>query len=188
MITTEKALPGDLAMWIFIYAELLVFGALFIGFSFARLYNLELFTNGQNTLNQSYGALNTILLITGSYFVVRAVAAIKSNLSKLCVKWLTLALFCGALFLLVKIFEYKDKLSAGYDLDTNVFYMFYFSLTVFHFMHVILGMIILTFILFKARQGGYSSDSYNGVESGASYWHMVDLVWVILFPLLYVMR
>ena len=74
------------------------------------------------------------------------------------------------------------------SLSTNTFYMFYLSLTVFHFMHVILGMVILVAVALKAGRGGYSAREYTGVETGASYWHMVDLVWLILFPLVYVMR
>jgi nitric oxide reductase NorE protein len=188
MRQAETKLPGDLAMWIFIYAELLVFGVFFLAYAFARAYNVEMFDAGQATLNKEYGALNTIILITGSYFVVRAVAAIKQDRVGPCVRWLAAALCTGALFLLIKVLEYADKFAAGYDLDSNTFFMFYFAMTVFHFMHVILGMVILGFVLFKARAGGYSAAQHSGVETGASYWHMVDLVWVVLFPLLYVMR
>jgi nitric oxide reductase NorE protein len=73
-------------------------------------------------------------------------------------------------------------------LSTNTFYMFYISLTFFHFMHVILGMVILTAIWLQARKGAYTSQNSHGLESGAAYWHMVDLLWIILFPLVYVMR
>ena len=73
-------------------------------------------------------------------------------------------------------------------MSTNTFYMFYISLTFFHFMHVILGMVILAILWFQARQGAYSSTNANGLESGAAYWHMVDLLWIVLFPLVYVMR
>lgn len=184
----QLKLPGDLAMWIFIYAELLVFGIFFLGYAFTRAYHVELFDDGQATLNKELGALNTFILITGSYCVVRAVAAIRQDQINTCVYWLGTALFSGLIFLIVKVFEYKDKFAAGYDLDTNTFFMFYFSITFFHFMHVILGMIILGFILVKTRRGGYSALDHFGLESGASYWHMVDLVWVVLFPLLYVMK
>jgi len=188
MNTSRHHLPGDLAIWIFIFAELSVFGILFLAFAFARKYNLEMFNEGQLALVKTYGALNTLVLITSSYFVVNAVNAIKSNLSKYCSRWLFAALFTGSIFIIIKLIEYKEKFAAGYDLDTNVFFMFYFILTFFHFMHVILGMIILTVVAIKAHKGEYSSQNYTGVETGASYWHMVDLVWVILFPLVYVMR
>jgi nitric oxide reductase NorE protein len=184
----KPQLAGDLAMWIFIYAELLVFGIFFIGYAFTRAYNIELFNAGQATLDKELGAFNTLVLITGSYCVVRAVTAIRQEQSPVCVRWLGAALASGLLFLIVKVFEYKDKLAAGYDLDSNLFFMFYFSLTFFHFMHVILGMVILGFVLLKTQRGGYSASEHRGLESAASYWHMVDLVWVVLFPLLYILK
>ncbi|MEO5344090.1 MAG: cytochrome c oxidase subunit 3, partial [Gammaproteobacteria bacterium SHHR-1] len=94
----------------------------------------------------------------------------------------------GALFLVIKSTEYAHHFGMGINLSTNKFYMFYLSLTFFHFMHVILGMVILMAVAFKARAGDYSAEEHDGVETGASYWHMVDLVWLILFPLVYVMR
>jgi nitric oxide reductase NorE protein len=181
-------LPGDFAIWIFIFAELLVFGIFFIAYAFARSYNVELFNTSQTTLIREFGAINTVVLITSSYFVVQAVAAIKNNNRNLCVNWLGAALFMGAIFLFVKIIEFSEKISAGISMSTNLFYMFYLSLTFFHFMHVILGMIILAAILLKARRGGYSATNHTGVETGASYWHMVDLVWIILFPLVYIIH
>ena len=102
--------------------------------------------------------------------------------------WLLGALAMGALFLVVKILEYAHHFAQGVTLSTNTFYMFYLSLTFFHFMHVVLGMVILAAVALKAGRGGYSKEEHTGVETGASYWHMVDLVWLILFPLVYVMR
>lgn len=184
----ERHLPGDLAIWLFIFAELLVFGILFIAYAFARSQNVELFNASQLSLDRVGGFINTIVLLSSSYFVVRAVAAIQNSRVAQCVNWLWLALAMGTVFLLIKGIEFYDKFSAGISLSSNTFYMFYLSMTFFHFMHVILGMIILAFILVKAKRGGYSSHNYVGVESGASYWHMVDLVWIILFPLVYVMH
>ncbi len=186
--TRPDHLPGDFAIWIFIFAELLVFGIFFVAYAFARSYNVELFNTSQATLARELGAINTLALITSSYFVVLAVTAIKNNQSQSCVNWLGAALSMGALFLIIKIIEFYDKLSLGISLSTNTFYMFYLSLTFFHFMHVILGMIILAAILIKARHGGYSAKNHIGVETGASYWHMVDLVWIILFPLVYIIH
>ncbi len=181
-------LPGDFAIWIFIFAELLVFGIFFVAYAFARSYNVELFNASQSTLTREFGAINTFVLITSSYFVVQAVTAIKNDRSHVCVNWLGAALSMGAIFLVIKIIEFYGKFSVGISLSTNTFYMFYLSLTFFHFMHVILGMVILAAILIKARRGGYSAKDHTGVETGASYWHMVDLVWIILFPLVYIIR
>jgi nitric oxide reductase NorE protein len=180
--------PGDLAIWFFIFAELLAFGVFFLSYAFARAHNVELFNESQQHLNRESGAINTVVLITSSYFVVRAVAAIREGLSRQCANWLGAAIALGGVFLVIKLFEFHAKFSAGISLSTNTFYMFYLSLTIFHFMHVILGMVILAAVMLKARRGGYSAEQHTGVETGASYWHMVDLVWLILFPLVYVIR
>lgn len=183
-----KLLPGDLAIWFFIFMELLVFAIFFIIYSIKRIQNVELFNQYQLTLNSEIGALNTIVLITSSYFIIRAVHAIKLNDVKACIKWHYFAIAGGFVFLILKSTEYYDKFSHGINLDTNDFYFFYLSLTIFHSLHVILGMIILFAVIFKAKRGAYSSQNHVGVETGASYWHMVDLVWIILFPLVYIIR
>lgn len=183
-----QALPGDLAIWVFIFAELLVFGVFFLAYAFMRARHVELFNEMQLTLDRNAGALNTVLLITGSYCVARAVAAIKRDNSPGSARWLGWGVVAGGGFVVVKVFEYQAKFAAGITLSTNTFYMFYLSLTFFHFMHVILGMVILAAVWLKARRGGYSALDHSGMETGASYWHMVDLVWIVLFPLVYVMR
>jgi nitric oxide reductase NorE protein len=180
--------PGDLAIWIFIFAELLAFGIFFVAYAFARAHNVELFNASQLHLNRESGAINTLVLIISSYFVVRAVAAIKQGLSVSCMRWLLATIGMGGIFVLIKLAEFREIFSAGISLSTNTFYMFYLSLTLFHFMHVLMGMVILSFVAAKAQRGGYSADSHTGVHTGASYWHMVDLVWIILFPLVYVIR
>jgi len=180
--------PGDLAIWIFILAELLVFAVFFGAYAFTRMDNVELFNEFQLHLDRQAALINTLALITSSYFVVRAVSAIKQNHSVACTRWLIAAMGMGAVFIAVKTGEYSHHMEQGINLSTNTFYMFYLSLTFFHYMHVIMGMVILAAVAIKAKKGGYSAQEHTGVETGASYWHMVDLVWLILFPLVYVMR
>lgn len=180
--------PGDLAIWVFILAELGAFFVLFAVYAFTRLKHLKLFNEMQHTLDSDAGMINTLLLITGSWCVARAVAAIKRNHCRASAHWLLAAILTGVGFLIVKYFEYGAKFSAGINLDTNLFFTFYIALTAFHAMHVLLGMSILVFVWKKAMANGYSAHDHRGVETGASYWHMVDLVWIILFPLVYVMR
>jgi len=165
-----------------------VFAVFFAAYAFTRLNHVELFNQYQATLNRDAALLNTLALLTSSYFVIRGVVAARGGNNPLCARWLWAAVGMGALFLVVKSAEYAHHLGAGVSLSTNTFYMFYLSLTFFHFMHVILGMVILAAVAVKAGRGGYSVDEHTGVETGASYWHMVDLVWLILFPLVYVMR
>lgn len=180
--------PGDLAIWIFILAEMLVFGVMFIVYAFSRAHQVELFNASQLTLNRTAGAINTLVLISSSYCVVRAVSAIRQDLSRSCSYWLSGAVLLGGIFMAIKLWEYQEKFASGISLESNDFYMFYLTLTFFHFMHVLMGMIILTFVIIKARRGGYSAQDYVGVETGTSFWHMVDLLWIILFPLIYVIR
>ena len=186
--SVEQHLPGDLIIWIFILAELTTFAAFFLTYAFARSRNVALFHQSQLSLDLNSGAINTVLLITGSWFVVLAVQAIKRNQVRLCSTWLVAGIGCGFLFLIIKVLEYQDKFTAGLNMSTNTFYMFYFSLTFFHFMHVILGLVFLAIVLTKNLKGAYSAQNHRLVESGAAYWHMVDLLWIVLFPLVYVMR
>jgi nitric oxide reductase NorE protein len=180
--------PGDLAIWIYILAEMLVFGVMFVVYAFSRANQVELFNASQLTLSRTAGAVNTLVLITSSYCVVRAVSAIKQGMSRLCANWLIVAILLGGTFISIKLWEFSEKFSAGISLDSNDFYMFYLTLTFFHFMHVLMGITILAFVIVKAWRGGYSVQDHVGVETGASFWHMVDLLWIILFPLIYVIR
>ncbi len=188
MMKNRNTPPGDLAIWIFIMAELTVFAVFFATYAFTRANNVELFNASQLTLDRNFALINTLSLITSSYFIVRAVAAIREDNAKHCFNWIMAALLMGLLFLVVKSIEYNDHYSHGINLRTNKFFMFYFSLTFFHFMHVLMGMVILAANAVKTRAGGYTSENHVGLETGASYWHMVDMVWIILFPLIYVMR
>jgi len=187
-INNRQYPPGDLAIWIFILAELLVFGVFFISYAFTRANHVELFNTYQMSLDTDAAMINTLALITSSYFVMRAVAAIREDKSKQSINWLLAALAMGFVFLIVKSGEYAHHYQQGINLRTNLFYMFYLSLTFFHFMHVIMGMVILAAVALKTKQGRYSATEHTGIETGASYWHMVDIVWLILFPLVYIMR
>ena len=184
----DKRLPGDLAIWFFILAEMLAFAVFFSAYAFARARHVEEFNLYQQTLDRNLGALNTVLLITGSWFVVLAVQAAHHDNRPAISRNILLGWLCGGGFLIVKVIEYSAKFGAGISMSTNTFYMFYISLTFFHFMHVILGMVILAILWVQALQGVYGSHDAHGLESGAAYWHMVDLLWIILFPLVYVMR
>lgn len=184
--------PGDFAIWIIIYIELMTFGLFFIGFAISRKGQVEVFNTSQLLLDQRFGFVNTILLITSSYFVVKAVTIIKTINTQESFKkasvYLIGAIGLGGIFLIIKIIEFSDKYSQGINLSTNSFFMFYFILTIFHFMHVILGIIILYNLYLNTKVGLYTKKEHRGLETGASYWHMVDLLWIVLFPLVYIIR
>ena len=184
----KPALPGDLAMWCFILAELLVFGIFFLAYAYTRSRHVAMFNASQLDLDRVSGTANTLLLITSSYFVVRAINAIRHDAARIASFWLMAAMGCGLFFVVLKVLEFASKIQAGISMSTNLFYMFYLFLAFFHFMHVILGMIILGAVALKAWRGAYHSHDYHGAETAAAYWHMVDLVWIILFPLVYVLH
>ncbi len=181
-------LPGDLAVWFFILAELLAFGVFLVAYAFARAHDVAHFDAGQLGLDRDAGAVNTLLLLTSSFFVVRAVQCAAADRARAAAPWLAAAFACGAGFVAVKLAEYADKFAAGMSLSSSTFDMFYLLLTGFHFMHVLLGLVILAALWNGARTGRYGPGRLNGMESGAAYWHMVDLVWLVLFPLVYLMR
>jgi len=196
IIQKEKYPPGDFAIWLVIYVELITFGLMFIGYAFSRRADVALFNHSQLALNQTSGFIDTLILITGSYFVVKAVNAVKvasgsaiKPANILASKWLGAAIVFGVMFLINKLLEFSAIFAQGINLSTNKFFMFYLLLTMFHFMHVTLGTIILFNIRRRTRgENGYSVDDTRGIETGAVYWHLVDLLWIVLFPLIYIIR
>jgi len=184
--------PGDFGVWIIIYIELITFGLFFIGYAISRRADIELFNSSQLMLDQRFGFVNTLLLITSSFFVVKSVQIIKQTSIDINIQkasyYILGAISLGVCFLFIKIIEFSDKFEQGINLSTNTFFMFYFILTVFHFMHVLLGIIILYNLYKNTKNGLYSYDNCQGLETGASYWHMVDLLWIVLFPLIYIVR
>jgi len=184
-IINDKKLPGDLAMWFFILAELTVFAIFFIGFAVAEQLNTEMFVTSKAKLHPIAGLINTIALITSSLFVALSVRAIHLGKVKDSLHLLVISQLIACVYLVVKVWEYQFLFSLGIGIETNTFFTLYFLITFFHFMHVLLGMVILTLVGLNAKKGVYEND-ISGFESGASYWHMVDMLWVILFPLIYI--
>jgi len=192
-LTQEDGLPpGDFGIWIVIYVELITFAALFIGYAFARRSEVALFNESQLLLNQEVGFMNTLLLVSSSWFVYKALETIKNldstRANQKAATWLLSAMIFGSIFMALKFFELYSKYSEGINLSTNTFFMFYIMLSVFHFLHVLLGLVILFNVRQQTKVGTYSVTEYKGMETGASYWHLVDLLWIVLFPLVYIMR
>jgi len=194
---SKAHVPGEVGIWVFILGDMAIFGLFFIVFVYYRELNIELFLQSQATLNQNYGAINTLFLLASSWFVAMAVDDMRSKTTRLAPRFFVLAMLCGLGFAVVKIIEYREKITAGITLTTNDFYMYYYIFTGLHFLHVLIGMGVLVFLWFKARAAvrrvadtsiAEKENEMMLIESGASYWHMVDLLWVVLFPLLYLMK
>ena len=184
----DRHLPGDLAIWFIILLELTTFVLLFVAYAFMRSKDIELFNASQLTLDRSKGLINTWLLIGGSWCVVRAIQAIRAGARKPGLRWLLAAQGCGVAFLILKLKEYRALFEAGIDLETNRFYTFYFTLTGFHFLHVLAAIVVLAILTLVNRRAESNPDQIHGLETGAAFWHMVDLLWIVLFPLVYLMR
>lgn len=184
----ERHLPGDLAIWFIILLELTTFALLFAAYAIMRSKDPELFNTSQLMLDPSKGLVNTLLLISGSWCVVHGIHALRDGIRSTGLRWLIAAQGCGLAFLVLKIEEYSALFAAGIDMDTNRFYTFYFTLTGFHFLHVLAAIIILAFLTFHNRCGAFNADRLHGLETGGAFWHMVDLLWIVLFPLVYLMR
>ncbi len=165
-----------------------MFGLFFASFVVERLHNVALFDQSQRALSPTIGMLNTLFLVSGSYFVVLAVDAAKRAARRRVIGCLALALACAVAFSIAKLFEYGDKFRHGLSPATNDFFTYYFILTGLHFLHVLIAIIVTIVLMRMSRKTDFSPRYMVILESGASYWHMVDLLWVVLFPLVYLVR
>ena len=182
-------LPGDQFIWYVIALELATFCVLFGAFAFTRLWHLELFRTSQQALDVSAGALNTALLLSASWAVARAVHATRADARRAALGWLGLGWLLGAGFVVFKLREYADKAAQGIGMgDGNLFFDFYFILTGFHLLHVLAGLLALGLVGVGLLRQPRGAPNAHALETAAAFWHLVDLLWLILFPLVYVMR
>ena len=184
----NESIPGSLAIWFAILAEMSEFAIMFIVYFIAKVHNPELFYQGPTKLNTTAGTANTIIMLTSSFFVVRAVIAVRNNQLKESTRWLWGAVICGVLYLIIKYFEYQWNTAQGLDTETNIFYGVYYYVTFNHFLHVGWGSAGLVWVIYRIKTGIYSKDEHEGLINMAVYWHMIDLAWITIFPLLYVIR
>ncbi|WP_431240245.1 cytochrome c oxidase subunit 3 family protein [Mycolicibacterium aichiense] len=179
-------IPGDPSMWFFVIGDLLIFSVYFIGYVYYRGQNPDLFLHSQARLNVDIGAINTVVLLTSSLFVVLGTTAARAGNSADAVRRFAVALGLGAVFPILKMFEWIPEITAGITPGTNLFFMFYFVMTGLHLCHVLLGLIILCFVVRNLKTAAHPKISF--VETGATYWHMVDVLWLVLFAAFYLMR
>lgn len=181
-------LRGDLAMWLLIGIEMATFGLMFVVFAVARAREPERFAAGQAVLNLGAGALNTAVLLAGSWAVARGVHALRAGHTRGGVWGLAGGALCGLFFLASKVFEYAGLPGGEQDLSEHPFFLLYFMLTGFHVMHVLAALLMLAALAWLARDGRWSRGDAHAPETVAAFWHMVDLMWIVLFPLVYVLR
>ena len=171
----------------FILADIFVFSGIFLDFMLTRSDQLETFNQSAALLNPWTGIINTLILITSGLFVVLAYNAGKAGKVDAMQRWIMLAILIGAGFAVSKSFEYSDKLANGLTIHSNDFFMFYYTLTGAHFLHFIGGMIALAVVLVRSRKEGSDEKFLGTFKSIGLYWHMVDFIWISIFPLLYLL-
>ena len=184
----KRRLPGVDGVWVFVFADMMVFALLFGSFMLSRRQNPAVFEVSRHGLNPNFGGVNTLILLTSSWCAALALNAVRKSRFVLAKGFIAGALLCGFAFMVSKAIEYTEKLEDGVSLLTNDFFMYYFTLTGIHLVHVFAGTIVLLVLWFMARSRSFDPERPVVLECGAIYWHMVDLLWILLFPLLYLMR
>jgi nitric oxide reductase NorE protein len=185
---TRDRIPGEVGVWCLIFGDLLVFSVIFVVFMHSRAADPELFNESQATLHRVFGGLNTVILLTSSLVVVLAVVAIRLGKRQTARKLLYAAVLCAGVFLANKAVEWTMLLIEGHGPPVNSYYMYFFVLTGLHAAHVVLGVVLLLVLIAFTRKDALTEYQYSFVESGACFWHLVDLLWLIIFPLLYLMH
>ena len=176
---------SKLGMWLFLGTEILLFGGLFAAYAIFRAKYPEMFAEQHEELNKQMGAINTCILIFSSLTMAMGVTAIKRGKQKLTAILLLVTIICGLGFGAVKYFEYSAKFSHHIYPDTSIFFSLYFLMTGLHMLHVFIGLLILATMFVLTLKGKFTSEYNTPIEVGGLYWHLVDLIWIYLFPLLY---
>ncbi len=176
--------PGGLLIWIVIFLELITFGLALVALVYYGRLNPIEFQESRAVLNTNYGAINTIFLLLSGYFMALSVKQFQLKSINISKQYLLLTMVFGLFFLALKAVEYSSKINQGYDLDYNTFFNFYWLLTGFHVIHVIVGLIILAYFYMQLciNKNNVMTEDY---EAGAAFWHMCDLIWLLLFPIVY---
>ncbi|MFT3792290.1 MAG: cytochrome c oxidase subunit 3 [Rudaea sp.] len=189
MTPTPSRRPGRaLSILVFIGADLMAFAIFFVCFMATRAEHREAFAASARSLNLALGVLNTLILVTSSWLVVIAVHSARAGARARMRRTLALAMLVACGFAVTKGIEYGDKFAHGISIVTSEFFTFYFLLTGVHFLHFLVGMGAWTFVWIRAGRESVDGALLPWIESAGLYWHMVDLLWLFLFPLLYLLR
>lgn len=186
--TGQRKLAGDEGVWFFISADIGMFAMFFLLFMLERFKAPALFEQSRQQLEPLLGVINTLILLSSSYLVALAVHSARAGRREAVSRYLILGMLVGAGFAVTKMYEYWHKISSGITLLTNDFFMFYFALTGLHFLHFLIGMVVLAVCLAKSRVDAMDDRFVVWIESSGCYWHMVDLLWIVLFPMLYLLH
>lgn len=178
--------PGQGSMWFFVIGDLWIFGCYFVAYVYERAHDPTGFLEGQRLLSPGTGVLNTAILLTSSLFVALCVQAVRAADVKTASRFLTLGASFGSAFLFTKLWEWHAEVSTGFPASTSSFFTYYFMLTGLHFLHVALGLLFLALAWRELRTARTPQVAF--IEATATYWHMVDSLWIAIFAALYLMR
>ena len=174
--------PGGILLWIIIFLELITFGVALIAMVISSKENPAIFHESRLLLNTAFGTINTVFLITSGFFMAVSVNYLKQKNTKKALLFLTFTMLGGLLFLILKSIEYSGKIEEGLTIGYNTFFTYYWMLTLFHVIHVIVGLVILGSVYVGLKKET-STTSIEDVEASAAFWHMCDLIWLLLFPI-----
>ena len=189
---------GRMGVWIFLVTEVLFFGGMFCAFAVFRSWYFDAFREAHHHLDKVMGTINTLVLIASSLTMALGVRFAQKSNTRVTVVMLALTIACACIFLVIKYFEYSHKFHDGLlpgayftaegfktGKDASIFFAVYFMMTGVHGLHVVIGIGLIAWILIRAARGEFSSRYYAPIEGVGLYWHLVDLIWIYLFPLLY---
>jgi cytochrome c oxidase subunit 3 len=182
--------------WLFLCTEILMFGGLFVAYIIYHQLYPEMFAEGASHLDWRLGSLNTIVLLVSSFTMAAGIHYAQKNERQKSFNMLLITLICGAIFMVVKYFEYSGKIHHGFlpgkffageaQADNlGLYYSFYFCMTGLHGSHVLVGMGLIAWCMYRTKKGDFDQNYYTAVECSGLFWHLVDLIWIYLFPLLY---
>jgi cytochrome c oxidase subunit 3 len=186
-----------IGMWVFLATEVMFFGGMFAGYTVYRYWYAQAFASASNHLDVWLGAINTVVLIGSSFTMALAVYNAETGRRKSLIRFLLLTIVLGLVFLGIKFYEYYTKFAehlvpgSSFQFDgplarqAEIFFSFYFAMTGMHAVHMIIGIGLLAVLVLRARRGRFSALYHTPVELTGLYWHFVDIVWIFLFPLLY---
>jgi len=186
-------------IWLFMATEILMFGGLFVGYTIYHTMYPEMFAEGAKYLDWKLGFINTLVLIFSSFTMALGIYFNQKNQPKKAVIALAITLLCGAVFMVIKYFEYTHKFHLGIfpgqmlnlemvqpvHKNLGLYFGFYYCMSGLHGLHVLIGMGMITWIMFRTMRGEFHSNYYTPVEGVGIFWHIIDLIWIFLFPLLY---
>lgn len=179
--------PGGVLVWIIVFLEIITFGAGLGVFLYQRGEAPEVFAQGRYLLNQPLAFANTVILLTGGWFMACGLEELRRGHPPLAIRWMVGAIITGVAFLLLKSVEYFEKIQHGATFGDDAFFTLYFALTGFHFIHVFVAVLILAYLALQLKRGRFGQDRFQDVEAGGIFWHLCDLIWLLLFPILYLL-